>query len=63
MGCSQDKSKFNVEEAYRNQGLPMPDPKMFENNFEKEAFMSINLIRHDPKVFIPMVKQVKSKFS
>ena len=39
----------------------MPDHSLFENNFEKEAYMSINLIRLEPKLFIPMVKEVKSK--
>ena len=60
MGCTSDKTKFNVEEEYRNRGLPMPDPSSFENNFEKESYMSINLIRLEPKLFIPMVKEVRS---
>lgn len=61
MGCTQEKqSRFNVEQEYRNRDLPMPDSKEYENNFEKEAFMTINLLRVDPKLFIPQVKDIKS---
>ena len=37
----------------------MPDPYALENQFEKEAYMSINLIRHNPKRFIPHVEAIK----
>ena len=60
MGCSSDKeSRINVEEVYRTKGLPMPEALEYENNFEKESYMSINLIRNEPKLFIVQIKEVK----
>jgi hypothetical protein len=54
MGCSSDKEmRINIEEEYIKKGLPIPDVLDYENNFEKEAYMTINLIRNDPKMFIP----------
>jgi hypothetical protein len=54
MGCSSDKEgRVNVEELYRTKGLPMPEALEYENNFEKEAYMAINLIRNEPAIFIP----------
>ena len=53
MGCSSDKeTKVNVEELYLSKGLPMPEALEYENNFEREAYMSINLIRNEPKTFL-----------
>ena len=43
--------------------LPVPEPSMYENEFEKEAFMTINLIRNCPKEFIPFVKEIKGKLN
>lgn len=61
MGCTSEKERrFNVEEHYRNKGLPLPDGKEFENNFEKEAFMTINLLRLEPKIFISHIRDIKS---
>ena len=39
----------------------MPDAKEYENNFEKEAYMTINLIRVDPKMFVPHIKDIRSR--
>lgn len=53
MGCSGAKpQRFNVEQEYKNRELPIPDGKEYENNFEKEVFMTINLLRKEPKFFI-----------
>ena len=61
MGCSQGKqSKYSVEVEYRNKALPLPDASEYENDFEKEMFMTICLLRLDPKIFIPQIKVVKS---
>ena len=63
MGCASDKeARVNVEELYRTKGLPMPEALEYENNFEKEAYMTINLIRNEPKIFIAQIKEVKSMF-
>lgn len=53
MGCAGSKNRVNVEIIYRSKGLPMPEAMEYECVFEKEAFMAINLIRVDPKLFIP----------
>lgn len=62
MGCAGGKNRVNVEIIYRSKGLPMPEAMEYECVFEKEAFMAINLIRVDPKLFIPQIKEVRSNF-
>ena len=60
MGCSSTKPPaFNVDQEYKNQKLAVPEATEYENDFEKEAFMTLNLLRHDPKLFIPHVKEMK----
>lgn len=60
MGCSANKEqRLNIEVIYKQKNLPMPDPSHYENNFEKEAFMTINLLRHEPKLFIPQIREIK----
>lgn len=62
MGCSANKEgRPNIEQMYRNKNLPIPEGTDYENNFEKEAFMTINLLRNDPKAFINDVRAAKSK--
>lgn len=62
MGCtSSTEPKKTIQYSYAEKNLPMPDPSEYENEFEKVAYMTINLIRHDPKTFIPKVMEVKSK--
>ena len=65
MGCSATKSgsSYNVEHEYKAKKLPMPDGTEYENEFEKEAFMMINLMRHEPKHFIAHIKEMKGKLS
>ena len=54
MGCKSTKpDAFNIEAEFRNKNLPMPDPKDFDNEFEREAFMTMNVFRSDPKLLIP----------
>jgi hypothetical protein len=63
MGCSATKQvTLNIEEEYKSKGLPMPDTSEYENAFEKEAFMTINLFRHDPKHFLPQIREAKGKY-
>ena len=62
MGCESSKpNTFNIEEEYRKKNLPMPDSAMFEDEFEKEAFMTINVLRTDPKMLISHIKTIKGK--
>jgi hypothetical protein len=61
MGCADSKghNTYNVEAEYVKRGLPQPWSGEYENQFEKEAFMTINLIRSDPKIFIDQIKVVR----
>ena len=62
MGCKAAKpDAFNIEEEFRKINMPMPDAKTFENEFEKEAWMTVNVLRSNPKVLINHIKEVKSK--
>ena len=59
MGCSAEKPQTgNVLDQYVAAGFVIPDSSEYENDFEKKLFMAINLFRHEPKRFIPMVKKV-----
>ena len=63
MGCGASKpDTFNIEEEFRKCNLPMPEPKIFENEFEKEAWMTVNVLRSNPKILINHIKEVKSKY-
>ena len=64
MGCKSTKpDTFNIETEYRNKNLTMPDKSLFENEFEKEAYMTINVLRTDPKLLIPLIRDVKGNVS
>ena len=57
MGCSATKAgTFNVELEYRKRKLLVPEATEYENDFEKEAYMVVNILRNDPKLFIPLIK-------
>ena len=64
MGCSDSKNKthFDIEGEYVKRGLQQPWSGEYENQFEKEAFMAINLLRSDPKIFTEQIKQVRGKY-
>ena len=57
----QIEKDFNVETEYRSHGLPLPGPYDLENQFERECFMSINLIRSNPQRFVPHIAAVAGK--
>ena len=61
MGCSDSKNSnlFNVEAEYIKKALVQPWGGEYENQFEKEAFMAINLIRNDPGMFNEQIKVVR----
>ena len=64
MGCGGSKpDTFNIEEEFRKANWPMPEAKAFENEFEKEAFLTANVLRHNPKALINHIKEVKSKYA
>ena len=58
MGCSNEKpAQGTLLEHYSQANLPQPWAGDYENDFEKQIYMAINLCRHDPKRFIPFVRQ------
>ena len=59
MGCMEAKpaSSKTLYERYANAGLVQPQFNETENNFERELFFAINLLRHQPKNFIPAVQR------
>lgn len=62
MGCKSSKpDTFNIEAEYRQLNLPPIDAKAFENEFEKEAYIAINVLRANPKILLPQIKSVKGK--
>ena len=62
MGCGASKPDvFNIEVEFRKTNLPMPDATVFENEFEKEAWLTVNVLRANPKALIPYIREVKSK--
>ena len=57
MGCSNTKEEQGtLLEQYAKEGLKQPWSGEYENEFEKKLFMAINLARHDPKRYVPYVK-------
>lgn len=46
-----DQKIMTVPEAYSKLDLLQPQYSDYENDFEKQLFMAINLIRHDPKIY------------
>lgn len=64
-----DQKIMTVPEAYSKLDLLQPQYSDYENDFEKQLFMAINLIRHDPKnygteavklaMYHPLAKKLK----
>ena len=60
MGCknSTPAPQGTLLEQYAGAQLPQPWSTDYENDFEKQIYMAINLCRHDPKKFVPHVRAV-----
>ena len=61
MGCDKSQQQMpqgTVLEQYSAAGLQHPWSGEYENDFEKQIYMAINLCRHDPKRFVPLVRKV-----
>ena len=61
MGCSESKQEPTIGEEYTAANLPQPLYSNYENEFEKQLYMAINLCRINPKSFVPLVNKVKSE--
>lgn len=64
MGCTKSQPR-EPEKAlgvrYAAAGLNQPFSVDYENEFEKDVFMAINLLRHNPHQFIVQVQRVHQK--
>ena len=59
MGCSSsDPAKPTVGEEYAKLNMMQPQFSDYENDFEKQLFFAINLLRNQPKNFVTSVKEV-----
>jgi hypothetical protein len=60
MGCKNTTpaASGTVLENYVAAGLPHPSYSEYDNDFERQIFMAINLCRHNPKSFVPHVRAV-----
>ena len=59
MGCSASKDGSNLREQYQQAGMTEPWSNQYDNDFEKELFMAINLFRHSPSKIVTFVKDLK----
>ena len=60
MGCNNEPQapQGTLLEQYNAANLPQPWSGEYQNDFEKQIFMAINLCRHDPKRFAFQVKKL-----
>ena len=62
MGCTSGKQapvdNRPLEVTYMDLGLNQPYSNDFKNQFEKDLFMAINLLRFKPRAFIIHVQRV-----
>ena len=57
MGCGESTPEATIGEEYAASNLIQPGYTEYENEFEKQVFMAINLCRFQPKSFISAVKR------
>ena len=63
MGCSNSKGdSFDLYDAVTQAGLQQPWSNKYENQFEKDLFMAMNLFRYVPSKWIGFVKDLKRLF-
>jgi hypothetical protein len=60
MGCKSSRDGcLCLHEDYQRRALPIPGPSTYQNEFEKEVYMMVNLIRADPKGMVPRLRKIK----
>ena len=63
MGCSNSKAdNFELYDEVQQAGLSQPWSNQYENQFEKDLFMAMNLFRYVPSKWIGFVRDVKRLF-
>jgi len=61
MGCTSEKQTVDERPLlvrYTELKLNMPFSSDTENSFEKEIYFAINMLRNNPRNFIPHVQRV-----
>ena len=58
-GCSSSHGGYNVKEQYQQSGMQEPWSNQYDNEFEKEFFMAVNLFRTNPAKLVTFVKDLK----
>ena len=61
MGDEQSKETRSLAELAADKGLPQPFSVDYENEFEKNLYYAINLLRTNPKYFVSICDQAKKK--
>ena len=63
MGCTKSTPVIvePLQVRYSAAGLNPPFSVDYENGLEKEIFMAINLLRHNPRLFVVHVQRVHHK--
>lgn len=56
MGCDESKQQVSLTEQYVKAGLRMPSVQEYDNEFEKQIYLAINMCRHEPSRAIPSVR-------
>ena len=61
--CSnKTESSFNLYDTFKNTGMQEPWAKQYENNFEKDYYMAVNVFRAYPSKFISIVRELRQQF-
>lgn len=59
MGCQNNKDEqIDIDKIYTDSNLPQSN--LTQNDFEKQIYQTINLIRTQPKLLINQIKDIKS---
>jgi hypothetical protein len=57
----EESKDIKLVQEYEKRGLPKVDGTMVQNEFEKQCFMTINIIRTDPPYMSKHLKSLQSK--
>ena len=64
MGCTNETATIDTRPLgvrYAGMGLNQPFSVDYQNEFEKDLFFAINMLRFNPKSFVPHVQRVHTK--
>ena len=62
MGCGASKqTEFNLSEEFKTTGMMQPWSEQYENEFEKQVYMAVNIFRSNPPRWVPIIKETYDK--